>query len=220
MYGIQNSLQLYTGHSPTVCIKRWTFKLGKYSISKIQPRQTQPFLEKDPIGDYQVVAFSTYTVLKPLACAPHLSVRAGWQRSRWTWSWQTEDSAANWSCWCNSLFLSACVCAHSYQTHRTHAVMFSVFQHKGVSLHTQLSCLFQNGLLINIERNSASSLTRVSGVFTFGMLPVTSVSQAKVSSAGQDWISSLLRMRRKLCLWGPENLDLRFMQQMVSVIMA
>lgn len=30
------------------------------------------------------------------------------------------------------------------------------------------------------------------GVFTFGMLPVTSVSQAKVSPEGQDWISSLL----------------------------
>lgn len=56
----QNSLQLYTGHSPTVCLKRWTFKLGKQSVSKIQPRQTQPFLEKDLIDDYQAVAFSTY----------------------------------------------------------------------------------------------------------------------------------------------------------------
>lgn len=136
--------------------------------------------------------FPHIIVLKSLACAPHLSVRTGWQRSKETWSWQTEDSVANSPCWCNSLFLSACVCAHSYHTHRTHAVTLSVFQRKGVSLSHGSAACFRTGCYINRERNGASSLTRVSGVFTFDTLTVTSVSQAKVSPERQGWILSLL----------------------------
>lgn len=57
--------------------------------------------------------------------------------------------------------------------------------------HSSAAC-FRTGCYINRERNGASFLTRVSGVFTFDTLTVTSVSQAKVNPERQDWILSLL----------------------------